>query len=140
MPLLIHKPCLAREPEIYCAMMFIVMGQRAILLTALLVQHITVYTLKMLVLDVQVRRVSLHRLLLCFMLSSLTNLQSGFCDEGKVSLVGGSGALSGIVEVCYNGVRGAVCADSWGPSDAQVVCSQLGYSTSGYHTTLWHKP
>ena len=45
--------------------------------------------------------------------------------------MGGSNQYEGRVEVCINDQWGTVCDDSWGSTDATVVCKQLGYAFTG---------
>ena len=52
-------------------------------------------------------------------------------SSGNVKLVGGQSENEGRVEVCVNGGWGTVADDGWTTADGQVVCRQLGYSSSG---------
>ena len=46
-------------------------------------------------------------------------------------VVGGRDKTQGTVQICIENVWGTVCDDSWGTSDANVVCGQLGHSNTG---------
>ena len=53
------------------------------------------------------------------------------CNSGEIRLVGGSNDNEGTVELCIEGTWGTICDTFWNDQDANVVCRQLGYSTTG---------
>ena len=52
--------------------------------------------------------------------------ESDNCNAGDVRLVDGNSTLEGRVELCAQGIWGAISASSWDLNDARVVCRQLG--------------
>ena len=46
-------------------------------------------------------------------------------------VVGSEVTVGGRLEMCYRGVWGTVCDDTWSISDAIVACRQLGHKTEG---------
>ena len=53
------------------------------------------------------------------------------CLDGDIRLVGGSTALEGGIEVCFNNAWGAVCDYRFNAEEASVACSQLGFQRAG---------
>ena len=53
------------------------------------------------------------------------------CSTGDVRLVGGATPNEGRIEICTNGIWASICSSRFDRSDANVVCSQLGYHNSG---------
>ena len=56
------------------------------------------------------------------------------CEEGAIQLVDPLGVPthgSGIVEVCVGERWSRVCHEYWDRREAEVVCQQLGFPTSG---------
>ena len=59
------------------------------------------------------------------------------CIYGDLRLVDKVSDIEGRVEVCYGGDWSTVCDHQWGPSDAKVVCRQLGLPTTCKMRSHW---
>ena len=53
---------------------------------------------------------------------------------GEIRLVNGSAENEGTVEICYHDLWGLISDSGWDDSDAEVVCRQLGYSTTSTYS------
>ena len=63
--------------------------------------------------------------------------ESANCRAGDVRLVGGNSASEGRVELCAQGLWGAISTSSWDLNDARVVCRQLGLPWQCELKKLW---
>ena len=52
--------------------------------------------------------------------------ESANCNAGNVRLMDGNSTSEGRVELCTQGLWGAITASDWSSSDAVVACRQLG--------------
>ena len=59
------------------------------------------------------------------------NTSIDYCGDGDVRLVDGDSSNNGRVEMCLRQRWGSVSDKGWSAEDAQVVCSQLGFSAKG---------
>ena len=58
--------------------------------------------------------------------------ESGECTgDGSIRLVDGFVEHEGRVEVCVNGVWGAVCDEGWDLTDSHIICQQIGHPELG---------
>ena len=71
-----------------------------------------------------------------FDLCTDATLEPDSCSTGDIRLVDGSIESAGRLEVCVNQNWGTVCSQSWGSSDTQVACRQLGHQALGKLKTL----
>ena len=57
------------------------------------------------------------------------------CNDGEIRLFDGENFYQreGRVEMCFNVVWGAVCADGWDEVATNLVCTQLGYEYGEYY-------
>lgn len=66
-----------------------------------------------------------------FNLFVLFTLLDRECNSTDIRLVGGSSMWRGRVDICLDGVWGAVCADGLNNPAASVICRWLGFPDAG---------
>ena len=60
------------------------------------------------------------------------SLHAGFdCNDSDIRLVNGSNMWEGVVEICFDGVWGTVCASGLDNLAASVICRWLGFPDVG---------
>ena len=73
-----------------------------------------------------------HLIISCLSLSMSTCLTPGFnCNDSDIRLVNGSNMHEGVVEICFDGVWGTVCASGLDNLAASVICRWLGFPDAG---------
>ena len=68
--------------------------------------------------------------------TSILLLDSTNCSHGDIKLTGGKSSNEGDVQVCINGTWGYICGWYWYYSNINVVCNQLGYTTTQCNISL----
>ena len=56
---------------------------------------------------------------------------AGPCTDGEIRLENANYDNEGRVQICFGNVWGTVCDTNWGPSEASIVCTQLGFKSAG---------
>ena len=53
------------------------------------------------------------------------------CSDGDMRLMNGTTMFEGRVELCYHGMWGLVCDNTWDSNDAAAACRLLGFPQEG---------
>lgn len=57
---------------------------------------------------------------------SLSDMTRGACRNGDIRLRPLPGRINKLVQICFAGSWGQICADGWDNNDARVACRQVG--------------